>query len=136
MSVKEYAYSTEALENEEKTIAYTYGSDSKNGWNNLLVGNAHGATLHKFATNMEAGKMAASGRYSQIGLNKALKTMGLNGTKRPDVIGIAPKGFNKLVEVISPRQSISYIANKMTNMLSDNPGFVEKIVTWVRRLFK
>lgn len=31
-----------------------------------VVGNAHGATLHKLVTNMEAGKMAALGQYSQI----------------------------------------------------------------------
>ena len=101
-----------------------------------VVGNAHGSTLHKLATNMQAGKMAASGRYSRIGLNKALKTMGLNGTSRPDVIGIANKGLNKLVEVVSPRQSKNYIMNKMSNMLSNNQGTVGKIVTWVRNLFK
>ena len=101
-----------------------------------VVGNAHGSTLHKLATNMEAGKMAASGQYSQIGVNKALKTMGLNGTSRPDVIGIAKNGMNKLVEVVSPRQSTNYIINKMSNMLSNNPGSVGKIVNWVRRLFK
>ena len=65
-----------------------------------VVGNAHGSTLHKLATNMEAGKMAASGQYSQIGVNKALKTMGLKGTSRPDVIGVARNGMNKLVEVV------------------------------------
>ena len=101
-----------------------------------VVGNAHGSTLHKLATNMEAGKMTASGQYSQIGVNKALKTMGLNGTSRPDVIGIAKKGMNKLVEVVSPRQSTNYIINKMSNMLSNNSGSVGKIVNWVRRLFK
>ncbi|MCH5315797.1 MAG: hypothetical protein J1E81_07775 [Eubacterium sp.] len=85
---------------------------------------------------MEAGKMAASGQYSQIGLNKALKTMGLNGTRRPDVIGIAKTGRNKLVEVVSPRQSTNYIVSKMSNMLSSNPGSVGKIITWVRSLFK
>ena len=101
-----------------------------------VVGNAHGSVLHKLATNMEAGKMAASGQYSQIGLNKALKTMGLNGTSRPDVIGIAKTGVNKLVEVVSPRQSTNYIVNKMSNMLSNNPGSVGKVITWVRNLFK
>ena len=101
-----------------------------------VVGNAHGSTLHKLATNMEAGKMTASGKYSQIGVNKALKTMGLNGTSRPDVIGIAKNGMNKLVEVVSPRQSSNYIINKMSNMLSNNQGSVGKIVNWVRRLFK
>ena len=101
-----------------------------------VVGNAHGSTWHKLATNMEAGKMATSGQYSQIGVNKALKTMGLNGTRRPDVIGVSKNGVNKLVEVVSPRQSTNYIINKMSNMLSNNPGSVGKIVTWVRRLFK
>jgi RHS repeat-associated protein len=101
-----------------------------------VVGKAHGSTLHKLATNMEAGKMAASGQYSQIGLNKSLNTMGLNGKLRPDVIGIGKKGVNKLVEVVSPKQSINYISNKMNGMLSNNPGSVGKIVSWVRNLFK
>ena len=101
-----------------------------------VIGNAHGSNLHKLASNMEAGKMAASGKYSQIGLNKALKTMGLNGTKRPDVIGIAKNGFNKLVEVVSPRQKTGSIINKMSSMLSNNPGSIGKIITWVRKLFK
>ena len=101
-----------------------------------VVGNAHGSTLHKLATNIEAGKMAATGKYSQISLNRSLNTMGLNGTSRPDVIGIAKNGFNKIVEVVSPKQNTKYIVNKMSNMLSDNPGSVGKIVTWVRNLFK
>ena len=69
-----------------------------------VVGKAHGSILHKLATNMEAGKMAASGQYSQINMNKALKAMGLNGTSRPDVIGVAKNGINKLVEVVSPNK--------------------------------
>ena len=102
-----------------------------------VVGNAHGSTMHKLATNMEAGKMAASGQYSQIGINKSLGKMGLNGgLTRPDVIGIGKNEVNKLVEVVSPRQSTTYISTKMSNMLSNNPGTVGKIVNWVRRLFK
>lgn len=101
-----------------------------------VVGNAHGSTLHKLATNMEAGKMVASGQYSKIGVNKALKTMGLNGKKRPDVIGVAKSGRNKFVEVVSPRQKTSIVVNKMSVMRSNNPGSIGKIVTWVRRLFK
>ena len=102
-----------------------------------IVGNAHGSTLHKLASNMEAGKMAASGQYSQIGLNKSLGKMGLNGgLTRPDVTGVANDGAHMLVEVVSPRQSIDYVVNKMSNMLSQNPGAVGKIVKWVRRLFE
>ena len=102
-----------------------------------VVGNAHGSILHKLATNMEAGKMVASGQYSQIGINKSLGKMGLNGgLTRPDVIGIGKNGVNKLVEVVSPRQSATYISTKMSNMLYNNPGAIGKIVNWVRRLFK
>lgn len=54
----------------------------------------------------------------------------------PDIIGVAYNGMNKLVEVVSPRQSTNYIVNKMSSMLSNNPGAVGKIVTWVRSLFK
>lgn len=101
-----------------------------------VVGKAHGSTLHKLASNIEAGKMAASGQYSQVGLNKALKTMGMNGTSRPDVIGVAKNGINKLVEVVSPRQSTNYIVNKVANMVDNNPGSVGRVVKWVRGLFK
>ena len=102
-----------------------------------VVGNAHGSALHKLATNMEAGKMAASGQYSQIGINKSLGKMGLNGgLTRPDVIGISKSGFDKLIEVVSPKQSTRYIANKMLNMLSHNPDAIGKVVNWVRRMYK
>ena len=102
-----------------------------------VIGNAHGVGIHKLATNMEAGKMAASGQYSQIGLNRSLKTMGLNGGRlRPDIIGISNNGFDKLVEVVSPRQDISYIRNKMLNMLEDNPDATGKVIVWTRHLFR
>ena len=102
-----------------------------------VVGNAHGTTLHKLATNMEAGKMAASGQYSQISINKSLGKMGVNGgLTRPDVIGIGKNGVNKLVEVVSPRQSETSISTKMFKMLSKNSGTGGKIVKWVRRMFK
>jgi len=102
-----------------------------------IVNKAHGSTLHKMATNIEAGKMAASGKYSQIALNTSLKKMGLNGgLVRPDVTGIAKRGANKIVEVVSPRQSTAYVSNKMTTMKANNPGIVGKVVTWVRNLFR
>ena len=94
------------------------------------------SNLHKLATNIEAGKMTTSGKYSKIGVNKALKTMGLNGTSRPDVIGVAKNCHNMLVEIVSPRQSTSYIVNKMSRMLSNNTNSTGKIVTWVRNLFR
>ena len=87
-----------------------------------IVGKAHGTILHKLSSNMQAGRMASSGRYSQIGLNKALKTMGLNGgLQRPDVIGIGKNGTSKLVEVVSLKQNELSVMNKMSKMLAANP---------------
>ncbi len=79
--------------------------------------------------------MAASCLYSEIAMNRALKTMGLNGTKRPDVIGIARDGMHKLVEVVSPRQTIESVNRKMDIMRSMNENTVGRVVKWVRRLF-
>ena len=45
-------------------------------------------------------------------------------------------GMGRIIEVTSPRQSSSYISNKMAEMLADNPGSSGKIISWVRNLFK
>ncbi len=58
------------------TGALSLGVNIARGTAQIVV-KAHGIVLHKIASNMEAGKMAASGRYSQIGLNKSLSKMGL-----------------------------------------------------------
>lgn len=101
-----------------------------------VTGSAHGSALHKLATNVEVGKMTVSGNYSEIGINKSLKTMRLNGTSRPDIIGIANGKDNVLVEVVSPKQSVNYISNKMSDMLATNPGTVGSIITWVRNMYR
>ena len=102
-----------------------------------IVGKAHGTILHKLSSNMHAGRMASSGRYSQIGLNKALKTMGLNGgLQRPDVIGIGKNGMSKLVEVVSLKQNELSVMNKMSKMLAANPNSTGKVVMWVRNIGK
>ena len=101
-----------------------------------IIGKAHASPLHKLATNIEAGKMAASGQYVRIGMNRALKTLGLNGARRPDAIGVAKNGFDVLVEVVSPKQSTVKMVEKIGEMTSYNPGSVGKVVTWVRDLYK
>ena len=101
-----------------------------------IIGKAHGSVLHKMATNVKAGNMSMTGSYSMIGINKSLNTMGLKGVSRPDVIGIAKKGVNKIVEVVSPKQSIKYVVNKTNTMVTNNPGSIGKVVKWVRNLFK
>ena len=102
----------------------------------VVEGRAHGAKLHKVATNVEAGKMTFSGKYKKVFINKFLKTSGLSGNFRPDAIGIAKNGIHKIVEIVSPKQSISYINNKVGKMVAKNPGSIGKVVTWVRKLFR
>ena len=96
-----------------------------------IVGKAHGSILHKLSTNMQAGRMAASGNFSQIGLNKSLNSMGLNGNMRPDIIGIGKNGVNRISEVISLKQSAEFISSKMDIMLYNNPGSTPNITRWV-----
>lgn len=97
-----------------------------------VLGSAHGSVMHKIATNIEAGKMAASGHYEQISINRSLRTVGAVGTSRPDIVGVSSSGVKKVVEVVSPKQNTDHVANKMYGMLSDNPDSIGKIVTWVK----
>ena len=96
------------------------------------------SALHILSTNIQASKMAMQfWKYSKIGLNKELKTMGLKGGKlKPDVIGITRYGPNKIVEVISLMQDKISIIDKMTEMIRINPGSKGKIVHWVRWIGK
>lgn len=80
--------------------------------------------------------MTFSGKYEKVFINRSLKTSGLNGNLRPDAIGIAKNGIHKIVEVVSPKQNISYINNKVGKMIAKNPGSIGKVVTWVRKLFR
>lgn len=62
--------------------------------------------------------------------------MGMKGgLLRPDVTAVSKSAANKIVEVVSPKQKISYISNKMDKMLKLNPGTTGKIINWVRKLF-
>ena len=56
--------------------------------------------------------------------------MGLNGTSRPDIIGIGKNGASKIVEVVNDKQSINNIVNKTEIMVAQNPGLTEGIVLW------
>ena len=62
--------------------------------------------------------------------------MGMKGELlRPDVTAISKNATNRIIEVINPKQKISYISNKMDKMLKFNPGTTGKIINWVRKLF-
>lgn len=98
-----------------------------------IIGSAQktGNLFHRFSSNVQAGKFAMQiGRYSEIGLNSKLKTVGLNGAKRPDVTAVARIGKNKLIEVVSKTQTVLSQQNKINAMLASNPGTTGRVVSW------
>ena len=99
-----------------------------------IIGSAQktGNIFHRFSSNVQAGKFAMQiGRYSKIGLNSKLKTVGLNGGSRPDVVAIARIGNNKFIEVVSKTQTIISQENKIKMMISINPKTTGKVISWV-----
>lgn len=102
----------------------------------VVSGGTHASSIHRLATNVEAGKMLISNKYSSLYMNKALNSSGMVGTSRPDIIGIAKNGANKIVEVVSPKQSTTYIFNKVSKMTSSNPNSIGKVIVWVRKIFE
>ena len=107
-----------------------------------IIGSAQktGAFFHRFASNVQAGKMAIQiGRYSQITLDRSLNKAGLIGRKMPDVIGTARWGKNLLVEVTSKSQFKFQMINKLNQISSFNSNVKIKVISWVgwlSRLFK
>ena len=81
-----------------------------------IVGTAQktGSIFHRFASNIQAGKMSmAIGRYSEIHLNRS-KGLGIKGF-RPDVTGITKNGL-RIVEVVSSTQTYASQVTKVTTM--------------------
>lgn len=112
-----------------------------------VIGTAQktGTVFHQAASNIEAGIMAMQpGRYSKITFDRALKTAGLIGRERPDVIGVARIGKNKLVEVVSKSQTTKQMYEKCKRMESKNKnmrkskvvGWPGKIGKFLKKLFK
>lgn len=84
-------------------------------------------------TSISQEQMAASGGYSKIGLNRSLKTMGLSGRQRPDVIGIARVAgkTNRIVEVVSQSQTTAQLSRKVSSMINSNAATKGRVVSWV-----
>ena len=105
------------------------------GITKVIATKPHGTVLHNLSINWNASKMLLSHNYIKIGINKALKTLGLIGKSRPDVVGVgAGKLASKIVEVVSPSQAVSEITSKVSRMISENADTVGKVVTWVQKL--
>ncbi len=70
-----------------------------------VEGGGHAGAYHAQATNDKMAEMVQSGNYSSVYGNRQLTTAGLNGTQRPDIIGIGWDGTVDLIEFASPSQA-------------------------------
>ena len=68
-------------------------------------GNPHGVKEHSNAINARANAMESSGNYTDIWLNKQLKSAGLKGKQRPDIIARRTDGTFEYIEYASKSQA-------------------------------
>ena len=73
-------------------------------------------------------------KYSLIRMNKALRTSGLIGGSRPDIIGIAREGLNLLVEVTSYSQTNAAMHAKLDWIITQNANCTKAVVGWAGML--
>ena len=86
-----------------------------NGCN--VHGKSHGSSQHKAAIDAKTKTMQASGEYSDIWLNKQLKTAGLKGTQRPDIIARRLDGTYEYIEYASKSQAKGSGLNALNNKM-------------------
>ena len=101
-----------------------------------IHGKAHGSAEHQARIMKEAEMMQSSGKYSDIYLNKALKTVGLNGSQRPDIIGKSLDSTFEVIEVASKTQVSTSVAGrqlveKVALMKTNNPGVIFHPIIWL-----
>ena len=78
-------------------------------------GKSHGSPQHKAAIDAKSQSMKASGDYSDIWLNKQLKTAGMNGAQRPDIIAKRLDGTFEYIEYASKSQAPGSHGYKLLN---------------------
>ena len=96
-------------------------------------GKSHGSPEHKAATDAKAQSMKASGDYSDIWLNKQLKTAGMNGKQRPDIIAKRVDGTFEYIEYASKSQAngsgLNALKNKM-DIINKANGIEGQLFNW------
>ena len=78
-----------------------------------------------------------SDKYTEIYGNRSLKTAGLNGSQRPDIIAKANDGTYHIWEVASESQAsgagYQSLINKMEIIKKNNPlAIIEDLIEWGR----
>ena len=80
----------------------------------------------------EVNKLASTGNYSKIYINRSLKTAGFNGTQKPDIIAVGVDGKVHIIEIASPSQLSGKpkyaLKNKFNTMLQNNPGMTGDLI--------
>jgi hypothetical protein len=80
----------------------------------------HGVAEHWSTIRQEVNGLVASGRYSEVYVNKSLST-GTGGQVqsglRPDILAKTPTGDYKIIEVVSPSQTQAQLQIKMDTMI-------------------
>ena len=101
-----------------------------------LVGGGHGRDEHKDYIDRFIGELRGSGEYRTIYGNRALKTAGLNGAWRPDIIAVTWNGQYECWEIASPSQAVGTagydaLLNKMKLMQEANPNVIfHDLILW------
>jgi hypothetical protein len=68
------------------------------------IGKSHGSAGHRQTIDSMVTKLEKAPNVTEIYVNKSLKTAGLKGTQRPDIIVRLKNGTYKYIEVASPTQ--------------------------------
>ena len=100
------------------------------------IGGGHGNAIHSERIENHMDNLEQSGDYSTIYGNRSLKTAGLEGNQRPDVIAIRNDGRVEVWEFASPSQAFGtagYYAlqMKIDIMAAANPSATfYAIINW------
>ena len=97
-----------------------------------IIGKPHASAQHQTFTMDEVNKLAATGNYSKIYMNRSLKTAGFNGSQQPDIIAVGVDGKVHIIEIASPSQlsgkTMLELTNKYNTMLQNNPGMTGDLI--------
>ena len=101
-----------------------------------VYGSGHGSEVHSNRIDKKIAELTASGKYIEIYGNRALKTAGLNGSQRPDIIAKSQAGHYEIWEFASRSQAsgtagFSRLQSKIALMKHNNPTVkFHEIIPW------
>ena len=116
---------------------YFVGDTSVLVHNVCVIGKPHGSLQHKRVTKSVTRHLKKTGEYTKIYLNKSLKSAGLNGRYRPDIMAKRAKdGVIEIYEIASKSQAggigKTLLERKVDIMRKTNKirALVKDIIPW------